>query len=519
MNRPSTNNVVAVVRTIKTMPKARFIRTRQGTPRSGSGGVHAAGAERSLELAHVAGQVALAVGQLPLALGELRRPHVELVAAQLVVGRETGLVQAERLVALLELGDRERQLLLQLRRALAAIVELAPQAGDVSLAAGQQLFPCLELRILLRRLDEVSPPRSLRRLRLGLGELDLALPHGLFATLELREQLERLLRGTSVTDPLSVDALGERPHAVVLRRELGLAASELELTRIEAHPEVGLARHQLGLTSAQTLLHRGLPRRDRVDALLQPAELAGQLVFPCRERLFALPARDLLLTRCCLACRHPGVGFGATLVDRCGGALQLPFALCDPGKLLRERRACVGVLAVDRLERRRPAFDLSAELGEPRLLSDQLGPPQVEVPPLADHDLFALGEGALPVGELGLADGKTGAELVRLRLAQRQLVAACQLALVRLDLMLERIAQLLLARERLLELDAQRRELDRLFDQRLGRRRGKLHHGRFGLRLLGRQRQRQRLVVALMPLQVRAQAGAESLFELRAHLR
>src|SRR5581483_2821470 len=79
--------------------------------------------------------------------------------------------------------------------------------------------------------------------------------------------------------------------------------------------------------------------------------------------------------------------------------------------------------------------------------------------------------------------------------------------------MLERVAQLLLARERLLELGTQRRELGCRVEHLLL---GQSRLDDRDLRLLDRRR---RLLRRVPPLQVHPQTGAESLFQLRAHLR
>ena len=248
---------------------------------------------------------------------------------------------------------------------------------------------------------------------------------------------------------------------------------------------------------------RRLPRRaleSRAHALdfgLRCAEVP--IARPCG--LFARAERLLLLTQRLLAGGEPPL-----IVDAL--ALDLALALGDRGELLRNLGRGVCTVMVCRLELLAARVDVDAELGEPRLLGDQLGAAKVEVTPLGRANRSCCSPSArLALVELRLARREARADLLGLGLAEREVVVGGELALVRLELMLKRVAKLLLARQRILELGAERRELwhDRLDDD------GHL------LELLGSvpgaAAAVSRAVAPLLALELRAQAGAEPVFD------
>src|SRR5919201_5491358 len=97
---------------------------------------------------------------------------------------------------------------------------------------------------------------------------------------------------------------------------------------------------------------------------------------------------------------------------------------------------------------------MRSELRDSRLLCDQLGPLDRQLLALRRHALLVRLERLLPRGELVAGPLELRCELLELGLAQCQLTAGGELALVCLDVVLQRLLQTLLSAERLLQLDA-----------------------------------------------------------------
>jgi hypothetical protein len=308
---------------------------------------------------------------------------------------------------------------------------------------------------------------------------------------------------------LALRALGLRAHTFLPGCESRLAVGELELA--------------LG----QPVLGTRLTRRDGVDSLLETRlhaldlELGrAQVALARAERLLARAQRVFLRDR-----------LRTALIEVGALALQLALALGDEAELPRELRCGLRAVVVRRLEVRMPGVHLDAELGEPRLIGDELGPVQVDLAPLGRDLLELLLERAFPPLELGLARGGAGGGLLDLGLAQGEVAAGLELVLAHLDLVLQRLAKLLLAAERVLELRAQAGELGdrRLHDHvRLvvERALGRLADAGVVRRLirldLDLEAELQlavglRLCLTLLPLQLRAEAGPEAVFDVGAH--
>src|SRR5581483_8086938 len=293
--------------------------------------------------------------------------------AQLQLGVERGLAPAQLELGRLGLGHSLGERPLGQGGLLLPALELLAQRRELRLAPGQDLL--------------LGPQRVLRLAHGGLParELRLARLERRLAALELGEQVERLLRGATVAAALPLQPLGLRARALLARRERRLALG------------------QRGRAGGEPLLDLALAHGDRLDARLEllphavDVELGGaEVALAGAERLLAVAEGALPLGDLELAGGEARLGLGAL-------AAELPLALGDARELLRDLGGGVGTLVVRGLELRGPRLDLHAELGEPRLLGDELGPELRQLPPLARDELLLLCERALALGELGLA--------------------------------------------------------------------------------------------------------------------
>jgi hypothetical protein len=124
--------------------------------------------------------------------------------------------------------------------------------------------------------------------------------------------------------------------------------------------------------------------------------------------------------------------------------------------------------------------------------------------------------------QLGLRRLGARDSLLDLGFAHCELPRGCELALVRLDLVLERLAERPLARQRALELAAQRCHLRRLVHERLRHEREHVAQGQDLGRLLGHGRHVLQLGCLLHPelaRQLSAEARAEPGLDLVRHLK
>src|SRR5207248_4890295 len=148
----------------------------------------------ALELADVAGEVALALRQPPVALRELFGEPVELVGLQLELRTEAGLAQAQLVAPLLDLGGVLRQLEFALLGVFQPTVELRSKRRELSLA----------LRNLLRARVRGLCVHLARRYRLS--ERALAQLERFFAPFQLGHQGEGLLRRATVPRTFALGA-------------------------------------------------------------------------------------------------------------------------------------------------------------------------------------------------------------------------------------------------------------------------------------------------------------------------
>ncbi len=343
--------------------------------------------------------------------------------------------------------------------------------------------------------------RSLRHQELRFAPSHLFLP-----LLELGEQGERLLRRLPVAGPLSVEPVALLAQALLPGGE----------RRLPVHEHLR--------SSVPRPLERFLARRHRLRALLEPRPIASalgfrslQLELPVRDRTLAAERRRVELADAVFACCEPRFRLLPARIERSALPLQLAFALADPGELLRDLRLGLGTLLVVRPKIVRTQVDVRRELSDTCLFRNELGALRDELEAVA-LDLVRLdSQDDLLLLELCACRLEAGRTLLELRFAYGQVALGCELSLVRLDLMLERLAQLLLAPDRRFELRLHRCELrrdGRCFDHELHHVAERLDRRRRELRLGDK-----RLFDDLLALELGAQPAAESGLGLVRHLR
>ena len=226
--------------------------------------------------------------------------------------------------------------------------------------------------------------------------------------------------------PLALGPLRLRAHALLPGSERRFTVGELGLQLVEARAGDGLAF------------------RDRLGALLEPCLDALVLELGCAEvalaragGLVAGAERVLLRDRV----RSPLVELGAL-------ALELTLPLGEHPELPRQLRGGLGPVVIGELEVGVHRVDLDSELGKSRLLGNELGPVQIHLAPLVRNLLELIGKHLLAPLELALARRDPRRRLLGLRLAERQITRRLEIVLADLDLVLQRIAQVLLAPQR-----------------------------------------------------------------------